>query len=107
MEKTEGKAQTWLLAGKKDILEKNGLKPQTSDAAVFAKESLSHCSRSHGFSSFPLELLCHFGRMGRSTHGSSPWLPGTGGALDLHPQALPSEPQFRDAVDTVPSFRFR
>jgi hypothetical protein len=109
----------------KSFLVKNGAEPQTSDAAVLALNPLLHCPRSHGVHlrdwknpsvlpcclggtvSFPLRLLCHGEREGRSTPGSNSKLPEMGGALHLHPQALPSEPQFRNAVDTVPSSRFR
>jgi hypothetical protein len=81
------------------------LKAWLGNAAVCVGKLHSQSPRSHGVCGFPLELLCPAGREGHSTPGSSPRLPENAGALN---QPLRRRctwfRQFRDAVDTVPSF---
>ena len=75
------------------------------DAAVFASGSFLQSLRSHGVHSLPLRLFSHPRRADRSIRGSSLRLPEARGALN--PEARRRCTwfrQFRDAVDTVPSF---
>ena len=75
------------------------------DAAVFASGSFLQSLRSHGVQCLPLRLFSHPRRADRSIRGSSLRLPEARGALN--PEARRRCTwfrQFRDAVDTVPSF---
>ena len=75
------------------------------DAAVFASGSFLQSLRSHGVHSLPLRLFSHPRRGDRSVPGSCPKLPMERDAIfPLSRRRCPWFRQFRDAVDTVPSF---